>query len=155
MKGKTRELEPTVFLLARLIMGAVFLYASYDKILHPHAFAQAIYNYQILPDMLINLSALFLPWTELILGLCLITGFWLPGASLLAALLMTVFTGALVYNEIRGLDVACGCFTTQGDQGPANFYTIIRDLIFLSLSLYMAGRILFSGKTIQKTADSS
>ncbi|MGA8240229.1 MAG: MauE/DoxX family redox-associated membrane protein [Desulfobacterales bacterium] len=43
-----------MFLALRLLLGTVFLYASYDKILHPQAFAQAVYNYQILPDMAVN-----------------------------------------------------------------------------------------------------
>jgi hypothetical protein len=38
------RVHPLVFQALRLLMGAVFLYASYDKILHPQAFAQAIYN---------------------------------------------------------------------------------------------------------------
>jgi hypothetical protein len=43
-----------VFLVLRLLLGTVFLYASYDKTLHPQAFAQAVYNYQILSDMAVN-----------------------------------------------------------------------------------------------------
>ncbi len=71
-----------VFILAaRLLLGGIFVFASIDKILHPAAFADAVYNYQILPDSLINLTAVFLPWLELILGGCLIAGVWLPGAA--------------------------------------------------------------------------
>jgi len=51
-------------LAARLVMAGIFLYASIDKIAHPAAFAKDIYNYQILPDALINLTALLLPWLE-------------------------------------------------------------------------------------------
>ena len=66
-------------LIARLFLGGVFIYASVDKILHPDDFAHAVYNYQILPNGLINLTALVLPWLELLLGICLLTGVWLPG----------------------------------------------------------------------------
>ena len=65
-------------LMARLILGVIFIYASIDKIFHPAAFAEAVYNYQILPDALINLTAIVLPWLELILGAFLILGLWLP-----------------------------------------------------------------------------
>lgn len=55
----------------RLLLGAVFLLASFDKILHPQAFAQTVYNYQILTDGFVNLAAIMLPWLELLLGVCL------------------------------------------------------------------------------------
>lgn len=137
---------PAVFVCARLLLGAVFIYASYDKMLHPQAFAHAVYNYQLLPDAAVNLTALVLPWLELMVGFCLVVGMWLPGASLLAALMMCAFTGALVFNEIRGLDVACGCFTTGDGQGPANLWTVIRDLFFLVVALYLVLHLLFSKK---------
>jgi hypothetical protein len=34
---------------ARLVLGGIFIWAGADKILHLAAFAQAIYDYQILP----------------------------------------------------------------------------------------------------------
>ncbi|MFH1985967.1 MAG: cation diffusion facilitator family transporter [Pseudomonadota bacterium] len=127
----------------RLLLGAVFLYASYDKILHPAAFAEAVYNYQILPDGAVNLAALTLPWLELLLGICLVAGFWLPGATLLSTALMAVFIGALVFNRIRGLDAHCGCFSTETTAGPADIFTITRDVGFLAVSVFLTVRVLF------------
>lgn len=121
----------------RLLLGAVFLYASFDKIMHPEAFAQSVYNYQILPDSTVNLVALTLPWLELLLGLCLVAGFWLPGVTVISTGLLAVFTGAMVFNEIRGLDIHCGCFSTETTQGPASSLTIIRDIMFLVVSTYL------------------
>ena len=64
-------------LLARFILGAVFIYASLDKIADPVAFSTNIDNYHISPLAINNLAALILPWVELIIGLSLITGvFW-------------------------------------------------------------------------------
>ncbi|MCF7951792.1 MAG: DoxX family membrane protein [Spirochaetaceae bacterium] len=137
---RLKNIERTVFLGARLLIGAVFLYASYDKILNPHAFAEAIYNYQLLPEIAINPVALVLPWVELLLGLCLIAGLWLNGASLLSVLLLGAFTAALVFNQVRGLDAACGCFTTRGSHGAADLETIIRDFCLLAVAIYLAVR---------------
>jgi hypothetical protein len=74
------------------------VYASYDKILHPLAFAEIVYNYQILPDVLVNLVALFLPWIELLVGLSLIVGMWLPGALLISNLLCCSFRLLVQYS---------------------------------------------------------
>ncbi|MFO7749757.1 MAG: MauE/DoxX family redox-associated membrane protein [Desulfobacteraceae bacterium] len=123
--------------LMRLLLGGVFIYASYDKILHPEAFAEAVYNYQILPDGLVNLTALMLPWLELLLGLFLIAGIWLPGVTLISTVLLGVFISALVFNQVRGLDIHCGCFSTDTSEGPAGTLTIMRDLFFLCVSIFL------------------
>ena len=126
-----------LFHISRVLLGLVFVYASYDKILNPHAFAQGVYNYQLLPDVAINMIALVLPWFELLLGLCLLFGILLPGTTVASTGLLVVFLGALVLNQIRGLDIHCGCFSTEIQEGPAGLGTVLRDLGFLAVSLYL------------------
>lgn len=135
-----------LFHACRLFLGAVFIYASYDKILHPLAFAQAVYNYRILPDYLINATALLLPWLELFIGLCLASGVLLHGAAALSTLLLVVFIGALAFNRMRGLDISCGCFSTSSTEGPADMLTVARDIFFLIVSLYLAARLFWPHK---------
>ncbi len=94
-----------LFISARILLGGIFVIASLDKILHPGAFAEIIHNYQILPDILINLTAIILPWVELLLGLFLVIGLWQPGAALLSTILLAVFWGSLLFNLIRGVNV--------------------------------------------------
>jgi uncharacterized membrane protein YphA (DoxX/SURF4 family) len=126
------------FLAARLFMGSIFIYASIDKIAHPAAFAKDIYNYQILPDTLVNLAALLLPWLELFLGLCLLAGIWMPGAVLAVNVLLIVFLGALVFNMARGLDVNCGCFGVGKDATPmSGTYYLTRDIIFAGIGAFL------------------
>ena len=132
-----RSVRQVLYVTARLILGAVFIYASFDKIIHPAAFAEAVYNYQILPDDLINLSAVVLPWAELLLGIVLIAGFWMPGAVALSTLLLTIFMGAMVFNFARGLDISCGCFSTSASEGPMTVWTILRNAVFLLLAVYL------------------
>lgn len=135
-------------------MGGVFLYASYDKILKPAAFAEAVYNYQILPDAAVNLAALALPWLEFLLGACLIAGVWMPGATVISTGLMTVFIVVLVYNKIRGLDIHCGCFSTEMTEGPIDAWTVVRDLIFLAASAYLTVSVFFLRRNASKPSDS-
>lgn len=120
--------------LIRLVLAGVFVYASIDKILHPQAFAQAVFNHQVLPGAMINSIAIVLPWMELVLGGCLLSNRWMCGASLWTAGLMMVFMGLILFNLSRGLDVGCGCFSTSEDSGMDTM-TLVRDMIFLMLSL--------------------
>lgn len=140
---QSRRLFLWLFHICRLLLGLVFVYASYDKILHPQAFALAVFNYQIVPDVAVNLIALILPWLELLLGLCLVFGVWLPGATIAGNGLLVFFLGALVFNQIRGLDIHCGCFSTEIQEGPAGVGTVLRDLGFLAMSLYLLLFIFF------------
>jgi uncharacterized membrane protein YphA (DoxX/SURF4 family) len=140
-------------LLARLLLGAVFLYASFDKIADPGAFAKAVYNYQILPDSAVNIVAVTLPWVELLLGVCLIAGFWLPGATILSTGLLILFVSAMAYNEVRGLDVHCGCFSAEPAGGPDGFPPLIRDSFFIVVSGFLTARVFFSRQMTLKRAN--
>lgn len=147
-KQKRFFLNKPLYFWVRLILGTIFVLASIDKIIHPAAFAKAVYNYQILPDIFINLTAIILPWVELILGIFLILGLWFPGAVLLANLLLVTFFAALLFNLARGLDVQCSCFTTS-KEATSSLYMylyVIRDGMFLSLGIYLLYHI-FSKKT--------
>jgi uncharacterized membrane protein YphA (DoxX/SURF4 family) len=125
-------------LIARLILGVVFIYASIDKILHPATFAEAVYNYQILPDMLINLTAIILPWLELLLGIFLVLGVCLQGVVFLSNMLLAIFFGALVFSLARGLDINCGCFSTsQTTSNLCMCLYVIRDSVFLIPAFFL------------------
>ena len=50
--------------------------------------------------------------------------------SIILSGLLMVFAIALGFNAMRGLDVACGCFSTSTESGDPVFY-IFRDLVML------------------------
>jgi len=96
-----------------------------------------VYNYQILPDSFINVTALVLPWLELALGGLLIVGRWLPGSIVLTNVLFLAFLGSLLFNLARGLDVHCGCFSSSTQGTPMTTWYLVRDAIFLLLGGYL------------------
>jgi len=122
-------------LLFRLIVGITFVYASLDKIAHPDEFARIVYNYKILPGFLINIFAITLPWIELSCGLFLILGLFIEASSLLIFFLLIIFTIALSVNFLRGIDIVCGCFTTDPNAKKEGAELLIRDIILLLMSL--------------------
>jgi putative oxidoreductase len=118
-------------IMARLVLGGIFIYASLDKISHPFEFAKIINNYQILPDFLITLLALVLPWLELFSGLLLIAGLWTRSAAILLSLLLLIFIMALGINAFRGMNLSCGCFSTSASDTEKPLVLIFRDLLIL------------------------
>lgn len=121
--------------LFRLIVGIIFLYASLDKIAHPDQFARIVYNYKILPGFFINIFAITLPWIEFFCGLFLILGLFIESSSLLLGLLLVSFTIALSVNSLRGVDIACGCFTTDPNAKKEGAWLLLRDFALLLMSL--------------------
>lgn len=122
-------------LLVRIALGAVFVAAAAPKILRPDEFADSINNYHILPYFLINLSAIALPWVELLFGLFLIFGFRVKAASLATTLLLLVFLAAIISAWARGINISCGCFGTGKGSPPISWHEVVRDSLFLAMSL--------------------
>lgn len=129
-----------LLLLLRLALGAVFVYASIDKIANPAGFAVAIGHYQMLPYILIAVMAAVLPWLELACGIALIVNRWTPGASLLIILMNAVFIAAIASALARGLDISCGCFSTSGAGSRVGLTRLIEDIGFLAAAAFIYWR---------------
>jgi uncharacterized membrane protein YphA (DoxX/SURF4 family) len=128
--------HPNTALVARTVLACIFIYASVDKINRPYLFAEAVYNYRLLPDAAVNLVAIWLPWLELGSGVLLLLGTWVRGSTLVLSCLMAVFVAALGINVARGLDISCGCFTVESTN-PLTILTLFRDSFFLLVALYL------------------
>ncbi len=130
-------------LVVRLIVGGIFVFASINKIKHPEQFALIVYNYKILPHFAINFFAITLPWLEMVCGLFLISGIMNRSSALLVSFLLVIFIMALSINLLRGVDLSCGCFTTNPAAKEHISSLLWRDFVLLFLSLYI---LLFAGK---------
>ena len=127
---------------ASIFLGLFFIYAAWPKVVNPLMFAKNIWNYDIAPAGMINLSALFLPALELVCGLCLIFGFWRRGSGLLVTGLLIIFILAVSFNVARGHEFNCGC--TDGGTFISDVYfsgwndkftLILRDIGLLVMSV--------------------
>ena len=125
-------------LAARWVLGGMFVYASYNKILAPAVFAKIIYGYDLFPAVFINLIAIIVPLLELVAGLALIVGFYPRSAALIVNAMLLVFITALSINLIRGHEFDCGCFSiNSGTQETFAGPLIFRDFLILALGLYI------------------
>ncbi len=129
--------NPILVLALRLVVGGLFVYAAIDKIAHPHKFAIAIDNYHFLPEILVNLWAIGLPWLELFIGLLLIAGVFVQASALVSALLYLSFFIALSAALARGLDISCGCFEMDDAKARINSLYLVRDFSLFVGSLWI------------------
>lgn len=147
MTTKGRANFQKVFLvIGRLALGAMFLFAAYAK-LKPQAampwsigsvrtslsmFAMQVDSYQLLSPGAVSLAAHWLPFTELAVGLWLLTGFWLRFSSSVTTLLLAAFFALMVRTYSLGLEINCGCFGPGEQLGKKS---LLRDGSLLAFSL--------------------
>lgn len=130
--------HPAVALLARWYLGWVFLAAAWHKIVDPASFALDIATYEMVPLWTINLMAITLPWIEVATGVLLFLGWRVRAACWLAGGMLVVFIIALGWALAQGLDTSCGCFaSTAGGADPITWRTILRDVAWLAIALYV------------------
>ena len=123
---------PWLIVLIRVLIGVIFIYASYDKVLDPGKFARDIANYHIIPFGLENLIAIILPWLELFIGIGLIAGLMVDGSSMISGGLMTIFILFILQATLRGFNIECGCGLKEGEMVGWN--KILENLVFLGAS---------------------
>jgi hypothetical protein len=123
--------------VARLILGATFIYASYHKIIAPAEFAKVIYGYDLFPAGTINLIAIIIPFVELITGTALIIGIYPQSAALIINAMLIFFILIISINLIRGHEFDCGCFSVQPDRiDDSPSFMLIRNIGLCTLGIY-------------------
>ena len=137
----TRYFKVQIVFFFRLIIGIIFIYASWDKIAHPAAFATAIGNYHAVPLGLENMIAMVLPWLELLVGVFLIAGIMVDGAAIMCIVMNIVFIFAISQALARGISIECGCFSVSSETGEnIGLETIFRDIAYLGMSFVILYR---------------
>ena len=106
--------------LLRLLVGGIFIYAGTVKAWDLSGFSVDVQNYRLLPFTLAVATAIYLPWLEIICGVCLAMKKLYSGALSILLGLMLIFMVAMVSAWARGLNISCGCFTRQGT--PTNYF---------------------------------
>ena len=133
-----------ILLVARLIVGGIFLLAAIDKVQAPAAFADGVRAYHLLPAGLVTPFAYIVPWLELLVAAYLILGALTRVGAAAAIVLLAMFVFALADSLLTGnTNHACGCFGA-GKANPVlafleggntiTLWDVIRDLILMALS---------------------
>lgn len=139
----------------QIALGALFVAAALPKIVDPPSFAQMIYGYRLVPGELLNFSALFMPWLELIAGIALILGIWRRAATAIIGALLVVFIVAIGINLIRDHAVNCGCFAVNAaSKSHAQLIEEMRWVVIRDIGmLLMVGQIFYAERKLHAVPD--
>jgi uncharacterized membrane protein YphA (DoxX/SURF4 family) len=95
--------------LLRVAVSLVFVRAGLLKMLSRPAFRDALANYRLLPEGVLELSSWLVPLIELASGSLLLLGVELRVVGPVLAALLLVFCAAIAINLLRGRVISCGC----------------------------------------------
>lgn len=124
-------------MLARLVVGAVFLMAGLAKLGATDKLEESVSRYQLgLSGRPARLIAATLPPAELGLGIVLVLGLAPLASALVAAITLTGFVLVQVVAVARRLPVQCSCFGILYVE-PVGARTIIRDAILGVLAFFL------------------
>lgn len=127
-------------LVVRLALGAIFLYACWFKIVDPYEFAINIATYQILPDSLVNVMALILPWLELTTGLLLVIGALSRESALVISGMLVMFIVAILIAMSKDLEISCGCFASEAAAADIGWPKVAEDALMLAGGIWVVMR---------------
>jgi uncharacterized membrane protein YphA (DoxX/SURF4 family) len=113
-------MKRVLLLAGQVILAGIFIYAGYAKLREPWIqFAVSLNSFRLLPAGALEPLAKFMPWSELALGIAILSGVMLRWSALVASLLLTLFFAVLIRSYAIGLQVDCGCFGAgEADLGP-------------------------------------
>ncbi|HET9169336.1 MAG TPA: MauE/DoxX family redox-associated membrane protein [Actinospica sp.] len=135
--------SPWISLLARLLLGGMWLFYSVPKLAQPTQNIADVRNFQILPSGLVTPFAYAQPYVELAFGLLLVIGLGTRLVALLSAILLLVYIGGIISLGARGISISCGCGGGGGQvaEGQTRYtLDVLRDLVFLIPALWLLWR---------------
>ena len=131
----SNKLVRLLLLVLRVALGAIFVYAAWIKLRDPwQLFAMSIDSYRILPLGAVELAAHVIPWTELAVGLLLISGFWMRISGSIVSLLLLTFFVLMLRAYAKGMAIDCGCF---GPGEAISWKTLLRDGSMVAAALLL------------------
>jgi uncharacterized membrane protein YphA (DoxX/SURF4 family) len=135
--SSTHRVTDAATLLARWLLGAVFVYMGLVKALHPVEFLKMARQYEVVQSpLLLNSIAAALPWFEVVCGALLLAGIAVRGSALILTALLVPFTWMVLHRALAwdysipfcAIRFDCGCGT-----GPVNVCRKLAENVVLIL----------------------
>jgi uncharacterized membrane protein YphA (DoxX/SURF4 family) len=132
---------PVARLVARLVVGGVWVVAGVLKISDPAANVRSVRAYQLLPEAVVPTVGHALPALEIVVGAALLLGLLTRVTAAVSALMLAAFVIGIASAWARGLSIECGCFGGGGSpaaNAAAKYpWDIARDVGLLLLSAWL------------------
>ena len=128
---KLGNTQSWIVTILRLILAGVFLTAGLGKLFQGNPYL-TLADYRFLPGPLATPVGMILPWTEVLLGILLVLGYFNRLVVKVAVCFIIVFIGMNTYSLISGNPADCHCF--GGILHLNHWQALIIDLIMLMIT---------------------
>lgn len=150
MQSSPMNLRRAIIWIGRLLLGAIFVYAGYAKLVYPNhhlwpyfmlkfsvstnlnTFAFQVMSYQVLGASGSAFVAHTLPFVEIVLGLLLLIGWQFRIWASLATAILLGFLTLVTRAYLLHMEINCGCF---GTPEPLTIMTVSRDTALVLLAV--------------------
>jgi len=137
--------------LPRVVLAGLFVWSGAIKFADPAGFGQIVLAYDVLPPAWVSPTAILLPGLEWgAAGGLLLSMRWRQAGAVLTIGMLCVFMAAIASAWWRGLDVSCGCFTTEAHAGDDGNISTLGPLLLArnSVLVLLAAMVLhdFTGR---------
>ena len=133
--------------IVRWLVGIIFVWAAISKLANLQDFYTTLVAYELpLPDALLRLTAITLPWLELFCGLLLLASSRSRVSLSWIVLLSLVFAICTGQAWARGLKISCGCLNLgMIGLGGVESSSITAFLESVKFAFFRAILLLFAG----------
>ena len=120
--------------VSRLIVGGILVWSGAAHLSNPYYFLSTIYQYELTSAPVGAFIGSYLPFLELTLASCLLSGTCPRPAWLVTSLLLLSFVAVQGSALVRGLQISCGCFGPEINRPvDATSISFTAALAFLSI----------------------
>lgn len=139
-----------VLLLARFVLGCVFIYAGLYKIINPESFEKTLHAYNFLSNSFVSFVALIFPWAQLVLGALLVSGYLAKYVASIISVLLLIFIMMNILSASKGNCQACGFLSELVFYKRGNpFILLTINYLLLALSGTIVMSKLFSSNRVR------
>ena len=127
-----------LYRLIRILLGGIFLWSGFVKLLEPAYFAVIIEAFGLIPESWVMPVAVGLPALEVIAAIGLLLD--IQGSLAVIAGMLALFMVVLAYGIWLGLDIDCGCFGPE-DPEPGIYHSLrpalFRDVVMMAGIIFL------------------
>ncbi len=135
-------IDPLLHRLVVLALASLLLVAAGHKLANPARFRVSLASYGLVPDALLGVGSILLPFVEFLIGGTLLSeNAGLTGAALRAcAILLFAYAGAIAVNLGRGnSQIDCGCLGSHAGKGELHWSMVARNVLLASAAMVLSG----------------
>ena len=124
-------------IVLQIILGLVFLISGFTKLIDLDRFSEALANFKLINNEILNIVKYLLPILEIALGIFIISNLNSSLPSFISALILSFFTALIVAKLFEGEEINCGCFGALSSE-KLNLFSVFRNILLTLVAILIS-----------------